>query len=111
MTQSAYSKDTLSAILIDKITAPAPQDTVQIQKNKIVFGSDGSYTDVTNSTPLPVALSGPFVPPAGADRVIANYPDDTTEVYQYQAGSTLLATVTVTYTDSLKTNISSVIQT
>lgn len=54
MTQSAYSKDTLANILVDKVIADTPQDTVQVRKDKIVFGADGSYTDVTALTPFPV---------------------------------------------------------
>ena len=49
--------------------------------------------------------------PYGHDYIAVTYPTATTEVYTYKvggSGGTTVATVTVTYTDSTKENISSV---
>lgn len=42
--------------------------------------------------------------------IYASFPDTETEVYSYKLGSTLVATVTVTYTDSSKVDLVSVVR-
>lgn len=44
------------------------------------------------------------------DRVDVSYPSSTTEVYTFRASGVVISTVTVTYTDSTKENISSVVK-
>lgn len=60
----SYSKDILAEILLDRILDLSVVDGgfLSVVKRKIVFGPDGSYTDVTPSTPFPV--TGTFTPTA-----------------------------------------------
>lgn len=47
------------------------------------------------------------------DAITATYPDSTTEVYKYRTGGssgTVVSTVTVTYSDSTKEELSSVVK-
>ena len=44
------------------------------------------------------------------DSIYATYPDGTTEVYTYQQGTTPVGTTTVTYLDTAKGSINSVIR-
>lgn len=48
MSAEVYSKDILAPIFADKVGEE------WFVKRKIAFGADGSYTDVTSSTPFPV---------------------------------------------------------
>ncbi|MBK9272881.1 MAG: hypothetical protein IPM48_14955 [Saprospiraceae bacterium] len=45
------------------------------------------------------------------DQIIASYPNDTTETYEYKYGGETQATMTVVYTDSTKENFYSVTMT
>lgn len=45
------------------------------------------------------------------DQVLADYPDDVTEVYSFLLGSVLQTTVTVVYIDETKALIQSVVKT
>lgn len=56
-------------------------------------------------------IAGNFIPGFTYDYVAVAYPSSTTETYTYKSGGasgTTLATITVTYTDSTKENVSSV---
>jgi hypothetical protein len=68
-------------------------------KKVIVLGSDGNQF-----------LGGGFNLPA-YDELVRTTPTSTTEVYTYKLESTTVATLTVTYTDANKTDISSVVKT
>jgi hypothetical protein len=57
------------------------------------------------------AISGGKLVPEAYNYVGVAYPEDDTEVYTYKTGGSggdTVATVTVTYTDSTKENVSSV---
>lgn len=67
-----------------------------------------------DSDALKVLASGSFTPPGESDAVVVTYPTASSEVYTFKSGGTggtTLMTVTVTYTDSLKKNISTVVRT
>lgn len=52
--------------------------------------------------------------PPAADTIVATYPSSTVEVYSYKSGGvsgTLLATITVTYTNASKQFVSTVVRT
>jgi len=99
------SKDIQSLIQADKIN-----DSYTV-KRKLLWGPDGTGNDIQESTPPPVGLMGPFVPPVHADSLTASYPDTVTEVYQYYQATTLLSTITVVYSDSTKSQLVSVTKT
>lgn len=61
-----------------------------------------------------VAPVGALNAPPTADTIVATYPSATVEVYSYKSGGvsgTLLATITVTYTNASKNFISTVVRT
>lgn len=63
---------------------------------------------------IKVGQIGNFVPPKDADAITAAYPNATTEVYSYRQGGasgTVLATVTVVYTNASKADLASVVVT
>lgn len=63
---------------------------------------------------IKVGQIGNFVPPKNADAITATYPNSTTEIYSYRQGGvsgTVLATVTVVYTNASKADILSVVVT
>lgn len=101
------SKDIQSLVPTDKVN-----DSYTV-KRKLLWGGDGVGNDITALTPLPVAGTftvspGPFPYPPGADAFVASYPDSVTEVYEYKSGGTsgtLIATLSVIYTDSSKLTI------
>lgn len=64
-------------------------------------------------SPVPVAPSGALVT-EDFDAIVASYPSSIAEVYTYKTGGvsgTTVATVTVTYTDSTKEVLSTVVRT
>lgn len=68
---------------------------------------------VSGQTTVKVTKVGGLSIPGDTDAIVASYPNDTTEVYQYKTGGlsgTLLLTITVIYTDETKQNISSVVR-
>lgn len=84
-------------------------------------GGGGSSWVATNSAGIPMPLT--LDPNGNAsfveknklvtvqyDGIYATYPTAPVEVYTYKAGSTTVATVTVTYTDSTKTVLTSVVK-
>lgn len=57
-------------------------------------------------------LGGPSsLTPFSYDNLTVTYPTGTTEIYAYRAGTSPLGTVTTTYTDTSKANISTVVLT
>ncbi len=71
---------------------------------------------IFNSSTESIAVNsiGGFAPPKGHDAITVTYPDDTHEVYAYKTGGTggtTLMTLTVTYVDDTKEQISSVVKT
>ena len=98
---------------IQSLTATDKINNTYIVKRKLLWGPDGTGYDVTTGTPLPVTFAGPFIPPLFSDAITASYPDAVTEIYEYRqggVGGTILLTLTVVYTDSLKSNISTVVR-
>jgi hypothetical protein len=66
------------------------------------------------STGIRVGAFGGFSAPTGTDTITATYPSSVVEVYQYRSGGvsgTILMTLTVTYTNTTKEFISSVVKT
>ena len=51
---------------------------------------------------------GDLTPLVAFDNVVTTYPDGTTEVYTYKAGTTLVGTTTAVYLDTTKGSISTV---
>ena len=87
----------------DKVSPESKRVTVygwdvdSLQKVRLKLNSDGT---------LPDGISLPQY-----DAVSVSYPDSTTEVYTFKTGGlsgTTVATITITYTDSSKENISTV---
>lgn len=79
------------------------------------FGRRAVHVKVGNtpSEPIPITI-GAFSAPADTDTLVASYPDTVTEVYDFKSGGTggtILMTLTVVYTDSSKTLISTVVRT
>jgi hypothetical protein len=79
--------------------------------------NEARQLSVTNSS-SPVepyyVFAGAFNPPTNTDAMAASYPTSTEEIYQFYNGGlegTLLATITVTYTDATKLEIQSVVRT
>lgn len=71
------------------------------------------YDSTNNSWARASSTFGKLVPEK-YDYITATYPDSVTEVYTYKSGGsggTLVATVTVVYTDSTKANVSTVART
>jgi hypothetical protein len=103
-------------IISHDIQSLVPTDKIgqsYIVKQKILWGIDGAANDISSNTPLPVSTAGSFIPPVLADSIVASYPDSITEIYQYKQGGvsgTVLMTITVTYTDSTKANINTVVK-
>jgi hypothetical protein len=61
-----------------------------------------------------VSLTNSVIGDIVYDAITVEYPDTTTEVFKYRsggAGGTIQATITVTYTDTTKDDISSVVRT
>ena len=105
---TVLSKDIQSLVSADKIN-----DHYHI-KHKLLWGPDGTANDVTTTTPFPVGIYGPFVPPSQADSISFSYPDALTEVYQYRSGGisgTVLMTLTLTFVDATKIRIASIVRT
>jgi hypothetical protein len=70
--------------------------------------------NVKNDYYLKVGLFGKLASPSSADTVTALYPSSTVEVYQYRVGGltgSIIKTITVTYVDSTKELILSVVST
>jgi hypothetical protein len=61
-------------------------------------------------TAVRVLLTGGMAPDA-YDEIQATYPTSASEVYTYKLNTTTVATVTVTYTDSTKEVLTSVVRT
>ena len=70
----------------------------------------GKFTDVGGSPAVRVTTIGGFAP-ASYDEISVTYPTSTTEVYAYKLASVTQVTVTITYSDSTKANITSVVRT
>lgn len=62
-----------------------------------------SYDDETGTL-----LVGSFLEADVGNKIVIDYPSDTTETYSYQRGSTVLYVLTVTYTNSTKNFTSSI---
>ena len=69
------------------------------------------HDEATISDPsvVRVALSNRFAPEQ-YDEIAVTYPSATSEVYTYKLESASVGVITVTYTDSTKENISSVLR-
>jgi hypothetical protein len=76
--------------------------------------TSGTYdrVQVDNTTGgLKTIGSGGTLVPEKYDSITASYPSSSTEQYVYKLASTTVATVTVTYSDSTKTQLTSVVRT
>lgn len=96
---------------VDKTVATDDIGGAHHQKVKMEFGADNTATQVNEDNPLPV--TGTLVTEK-FDYIGISYPSDTTEVFAYKtggAGGTLVATVTVVYTNATKERISSATRT
>lgn len=76
----------------------------------------GKFRDAGGPTlsRVAVVLEGSLSAPDTTDTITAEYPSGAVEVYKYRVGGllgTVLMTVTVTYTDSTKAVLSSVVKT
>lgn len=80
----------------------ATEITVVKNNNQLLVNPNGSIN--TNSTIL-----GTLVPES-FDTIEATYPTTSSEVYTYKKNSSTVATVTVTYTDSTKATLTSVVR-
>jgi hypothetical protein len=70
---------------------------------------DTNGDDITSSNPLPVQVPGFKIP--DYDYIAATYPTTTTEVYTYKSGGsggTTVATITLTFSDASKEQLTSV---
>lgn len=71
-------------------------------------------TGTTAQTRVAVNLEGAFQAPNLTDAITVTYPSTTVEVYAFRSGGvsgTILMTLTVTYTNASKSDISSVVKT
>lgn len=66
------------------------------------------FAEAQSTTVIKVASLGELDIPIGANKIEASYPSSTTEVYTYKQNTTVLKTVTVTYTNSSKSVLASV---
>lgn len=85
---------------------PLSENINNLEKDKFV--------DVDGETTVKVTSIGGLSVPSDSDSIVASYPNATTEVYEYKSGGvsgTLLQTITVTYTDSTKEFIDTVVKT
>ncbi len=76
----------------------------------------GKFRDAgtTAQTRVAVNLEGAFQAPNLTDAITVTYPSTTVEVYAFRSGGvsgTILMTLTVTYTNASKSDISSVVKT
>lgn len=72
--------------------------------------NDSEGNDVTSTNPLPVTSIGSLLD-VSYDYIGVAYPTTTTEVYTYKdggSGGTTVATITVTYSDATKEQLTSV---
>lgn len=80
---------------------------VDREQNKFFETPDGN-------TAVRVGQFGAFSAPTGTDAVTVEYPNNTTEIFKFRSGGvsgTILMTLTVTYTNSSKADVSSVVKT
>lgn len=82
-----------------------------------VGGSDGTNLralKTDNSGSLQIGgtiIQSNVLVPYNYDNILASYPSSTQEVYEYRTSTTVVATITVTYTNSSKSTISSIVRT
>lgn len=69
------------------------------------------YDNGLNEATVRVGGTGSIISGLQFDEIQATYPNNTTEIYQYILDSELIATVTITYTNSSKDEVVSVIRT
>lgn len=69
-----------------------------------------TVTNTATKTALDVNLINGSMSGVVWDRVDVTYPDSVTEVYTFKLSGSTVATFTVTYTDSSKANLSSVVR-
>jgi len=87
-----------------------PCNTKDLENQKFVEKPDGSGQVAVRVT----EAGGSFLAGVEFDAIEGSYPNVTTEVYEYYTGGlagTLVATITVIYTDSTKCEITSVVRT
>lgn len=82
----------------------------------LVDREQAKFRDAGNQTVSKVAVTieGALAAPDGTDSIVASYPSSTVEVYAFKTGGvsgTTLMTLTVTYTNSTKELISTVVKT
>jgi hypothetical protein len=81
-----------------------PDNTPDNENRKFVDSPtrpDQSAVEVVNG--------GDYTPFGKFDEIKVTYPNNTTEVYTYSLSSTNIGTITVTYTNSSKNNLLSVV--
>lgn len=82
--------------------------------NSLIDVIRSTHSDNVDGKYLRVGSTGSFQPPGTSDAIVATYPSATTEVYTYKTGGTSGTTtmvITVTYTDSTKAVLSTVVKT
>lgn len=85
-----------------------PLGSNQVLKRTFLFRTD------TLPDRLAVESVSGLLPSLSYDAVTVSYPDPTTEVFEFREGGvsgTILSTLTLTYTDSTKENLSTVVST
>lgn len=108
MVASPWDEGSESVIRSEHISPLKSGDNIEA-KRVALYGWDNSTSQWSRQS----TTFGKLVPEK-YDYIGATYPSGTTEVYTYKyggSGGTLVATVTVVYTDSTKANISSVTRT
>ena len=92
---------------------PGTIDDREYQKFEENASDGGTDVRVTLKSPIEVETNpgGNILSGIEYDEVQASYPTATTEKYEYYEASSLVATVDITYTDSTKRFITSVIRT
>jgi hypothetical protein len=84
-------------------------------KNHLLDREFDKFVELSNGDEaVRVTSIGSFAPPAETDATTITYPDDKTEVFKHRIGGvsgTVLATITINYTDSTKNTLVSVVRT
>lgn len=76
-----------------------------LERSKFIADED----TISDPSVVRVALSNRFAPEQ-YDEIAVTYPSSVLEVYTYKLNSTTVGVISVTYTDSTKENISSVLR-
>lgn len=106
------TEDTLSLLLAQLQAINTNTDTLEIKAENVNLNTDQLESKLDTLHTDVIKIPGLSIPIH--DYVSASYPNATTETYTYKtggSGGTTVATVTVVYTDSTKSSLSSVTKT